>query len=54
MKDVATEKLYRATSTKTWLDTQLINWSKLTLKCFMVNSIVSTKLETFESNILVE
>ena len=54
MEDVATELLYRATLTKTWLDTLLVNWSKLALICFMVNSIASTKIETFESNILLE
>ena len=31
-----------------------VNWKKLALICFMVNSIASTKLETFESNILLE
>ena len=31
-----------------------VNWNKLALICFMVNSIASTKLETFESNILLE
>ena len=53
-EDVATELLYRATLTKTWLEALLVNWNKLALVCFMVNSIASTKLETFESNILLE
>ena len=54
MEDVATELLYQATLTKTWLEALLVNWKKLALICFMVNSIASTKLETFESNILLE
>ena len=54
MEDVATELLYQATLTKTWLEALLVNWNKLALICFMVNSIASTKLETFESNILLE